>query len=343
MPLEEPTRRLALSVQPDLERMVDRERLRAARGEQVIYDAFSRMATWQTRRGEIIGRWYGEVLAAWVVRDRFLRWTWTSRPSSASEFGSVAGASHAEVVSREGEERGVPQLAMGVVADLDEDEAITLARLGVVVARGEGLEIRRNGAEIELVGLFDAPRPRAKEADPSRYSVPPPPVTRSSSPPGARGRSTAPGASRSSPPAPPYGPLPPIREIFGPPSRRRSSPPPRERRIREPARVLFLPVASMVLDRVAKAAPGYQQALFVLAVDRRAPRDPRDDLRLSVQLVVLDASSALRAIDLPGEIVASAARLVEADHDDGNGPWRKLSARITPKPDGGATLNVDVV
>jgi hypothetical protein len=62
-----------------------------------------------------------------------------------------------------------------------------------------------------------------------------------------------------------------------------------------------------------------------------------------VFLVASDASGALHAIDVPAELLDAAARLVEADRVDGNGTWRKLSARISPKPDGGATLNVDVL
>ena len=65
--------------------------------------------------------------------------------------------------------------------------------------------------------------------------------------------------------------------------------------------------------------------------------------RRVVVLVANDASGVLRALDPSRELIEAAARMVEADRTDGNGPWRKLTARITPKPDGGATLNVDVL
>ena len=352
MPLDEATRRLAFLLQRDLRGLLERERARADRGEQVQYDPVSRMATWETKRGEVIGRWYGEIIASYVIRDRILRWAWAGR-------SSISTLTHAEVISREGQVRDVAQLSMSVVGDLDEEDACTLARLGVLVARGEGMAIRRTDPkldskarqaapfeeEIWFIGLFDSPRPREGETpDPSRYSVPPPPVlSRSSSqqetppsPPTSRG---------SSPPGAPYRSLPPIREVYGPRSSPRPAPkaPDPERKIREPARSIFLPVATAVQNALAKAVPGYKQGLFVLTVDPEISAGSGEKRRLVVVLVANDASGMLRALDPSRELVEAAARMVETDRTDGNGPWRKLTARITPKPDGGATLNVDVL
>ncbi|GEM_PF-2116895 len=382
MPLDEATRRLAFLLERDLRRMTERERARAERGEVVHFDSVSRMATWETRRGDVIGRWYGEIVASWFPADRILRWAWAGR-------APLATATHAETMFREGQARAVPQLSMSVVADLDEDDACTLVRLGVLVARGEGVLVVRSEHDVVFVGLFDTPRPRDDlGSESSSYSVPPPAVTarapsssaptrdrRTSSPP-AGPRSSPPGAPRrSSPPAAPYRSLPPITEIYEPrstpksrgahrppassaegtpaasssegttPSHRPQPSLPPERKIREPARAIFVPVATSVLATLAKAVPGYQQALFVVTVihpeSSAAPHERKR--RLVVTLVAVDASGLLRAIDPSHELVEATARMVEADQADGNGPWRKLSARITPKPDGGATLNVDVI
>jgi hypothetical protein len=142
----------------------------------------------------------------------------------------------------------------------------------------------------------------------------------------------------------PYRSLPPIREIYAP--RRSSKPPaktasdkpdkPVKPRIREPSRTDFLPVATAMLTALARGAAGYTQALFVVLVDEL------DGRRLVVQLVCNDASGVLRSVDAPTELVDAAARMVEADRQSGNN-WRKLSVHATPKPDGGATLHVDVV
>jgi hypothetical protein len=365
MPLDEATHKLSSDLRGYLRELTSRERQRADRGEAITYDPISRMATWESSHGEVIGRWYAEVIATYDLRDRMLRWAWAGRTS-------LETASHADVVAEQGQARGVQQLAMSVVGDLDEAEAVVLARLGVAVARGDGLEIRRTATDLQFIGLFDSARPRAPGAATSgRYSVPPPPVRPSSQPSAASRHSAPPGSQRASarPQAPPYRSFPPIREIFEPRSARvtPSSVPVSsgatdlpEKTIREPARALFLPVATGMLQALNAAVPGFQQGLFVITVHSTArgnlqelaqaagvtgaaPGGDAAKRRLVVFLVALDSVGVLRALDPSTELVDAAARLVEADRIDGNGPWRKLSARVTPKPDGGATLNVEVI
>lgn len=337
MPLDEATRRFAFLLQRDLRRISERRRERAARGEVVSFDSVSRIAVLQTRRGESAGRLYGEVLATYAPHDRILRWAWAGRSSSAPP-------THGDVVFREGQSRGVPQLAMSVVGDLDQADAKELVRLGALVARAEAIHEEATGAgDIEYVGLFDRPRPSdaVEPARESRFSVPPPPV--------------APSVERSSDPKAPaaraYRSIPPIREIFEP---RTSSSPPRTgagsspsppvaRVLREPSRPLFLPVANAALSALQRGSKSYVQGLFVVTLDRESRETAASDKRrLVVQLVVIDAAGILRALDPPSDLVEAAAAMVEADRREGNGHWRKLSARITPKADGGATLHVDV-
>jgi hypothetical protein len=301
MPLDEATRRLTHALAQELTRLIDRGRARDERGDEVHFDSVSRMATWETRRGDVIGRWYADVIASYSATDRIFRWAWAGRTT-------LSTVSHADAIAQEGQTRAVPQLAMSIVVDVDESDAITLARLGVLVARGEGLEVHRHDGELRFIGLFDSARPRTGTPEPSRFSVPPPPVKPASNPP-----------------------------------RRTLTPPATERRIREPARALFVPVANAGLRTLAQAVPGFQQALFVLSIVRDVDAAGVEHTRrLVVILVAVDASGVLRALDPSTELIEAGARLVEADRLDGNGPWRKLSARITPKADGGATLHVDV-
>lgn len=288
MPLDEPTQRLALLLQRELRRVDDHANGRVERGEVVTTDTHGRIATWESRRGDVIGRWYTEHLATYDHHDRILRWAWAGRVSQAMP-------SHADVIAREGGARGALQLAMSVVGDLGEAEATELAKLGLVVARGEALQIERTDTELRYIGLFDRPRPRSPQ-DPSHYSVPPPAVA-------------SPSPSRSAPPRAPE--------------------------IREPSRPLFVPVATAMLGVLTRQAAGFHQGLFVIALD--VARRP------SLSLVALDAGGILRALDPPADLVEATQRMVEADQRDGNGPWRKLTARVLPKTDGGATLHVDVV
>lgn len=311
MPLDEATRRFAFLMQKDVRRLVDRDE---GRGE-VTYDPISRIVAKSGGSG-VPFRYYGERLATYSPRDRLFRWAWA---------GSSAATSHVEVVFREGQRHGVPQLTQSIIADLGENEAMLLVRLGALVARAEGVHVERRDGDLDLVGLFERTRPAD---DGARFSVPPPPAE-----------------PKSPKPAPRYVPhrsLPPVREVFEP-RHASSRPPPAATRspskIREPSRAIFLPVAQMVLEVLGATVPDYRQALFVVTVTG----EPSGKRRLIVALVVLDGAGLLRALDPASDLVEATARLVDADQNEGNGPWRKLSARITPKPDGGATLHVDVL
>jgi hypothetical protein len=363
MPIDEATRRFAFLLQRDLRRISERREEHTARGEELKFDSVTRVAIVESKRGEALSRLYGEVLATYSPKDRILRWGWAGRSSSSQ-------ATHGDVVFREGQARGVPQLTMSVVGDLDEEDAKMLVKLGALVARAEGVHERQIGAEIELIGVFDRPRPSdaTEPVRESRFSVPPPPVTEKA-------------PEHKGPPPRAYRSIPPIREIFEP---RTGSSPPRAtgsgapaplsslpappvpaashrsggsastrpppplpsatveasgKKLREPSRALFLPVANAALAALARGSKGYLQGLFAVTLDGELSSDKR---RIVVQLVVIDAAGILRALDPPADVVEAAASMVEADRREGNGHWRKLSARITPKPDGGATLHVDV-
>ena len=339
MPLDEATRRFAFLLQRDLRRITERREQHAARGDVLKFDSVTRIAVMQSRRGEAVHRLFGEILATYEPHDRILRWAWAGRSSSAPP-------THGDVVFREGQSRGVPQLSMSVIGDLDFDDAKALVELGALVARAEGIHERIVTGNTEFIALFDRPRPSevVEPARESRFSVPPPPVAEKAPDPKA-------------PPARAYRSIPPIREIFEPrtgssPPRAGSIPqstPPVAKRLQEPSRALFLPVANAALAALQRGSKSYLQGLFVVTLDRepstsREPREPStpDKRRLVVQLVVIDAAGILRALDPPADVVEAAATMVEEDRREGNGQWRKLSARITPKPDGGATLHVDV-
>jgi len=385
MGLDEETRRFAFLMQRDLRGLAEKRAAREERGEELRYDSVSRLATVESRRGDVVARLYGETLATWTPRDRIFRWAWAGRSSATA-------VTHSDLVFREGQARGVPQLAMSVVGGIDLEEARTLASLGALVSQATSIHERSAGGDVEFVGLFQRPRPTEaapERAGESRFSVPPPPVAE------------APHRPASSPPAAAYRSLPPIREIYAPrtggsrppgapvrpggvasgsgsdrgraiassppssppagasaaspaspaspapaasPASPASPAPAALRRVREPSRALFLPVATIALAALARASQGYVQGLFVVVVDTVSSGGSGDDKRrLSVQLVVIDAAGLLRSLDPPNDLVEAAAFMVDADQREGNGTWRKLSARVTPKADGGATLHVEVI
>jgi len=196
---------------------------------------------------------------------------------------------------------------MSVVNDITRDEAMTLVRLGAVAARAEGVHVQKKEGDedsIEIIGLFESSRP----SDRLRHSS----VNRISVPP--------PPVAPSLPtptPRPAHRSLPPVMEIYEPRNER----------------VQLVPIANMAIAWCGQRSPGYQQGILVMTVDAQ----PSRGRHLVVQLVVLDAEGHLCALDPPVELVEAAAAM------SGEARWRKLTARITPKPDGGATLHVDVI
>ncbi len=103
MPLDEATRRFSYLLQRDLRRMATLRDEQDARGEEIKFDSVTRIAVVQTKRGDAVSRLHGEVLATYTPYDRILRWAWAGRsPSAPSTYG--------DVVFREGQARGVPQL-----------------------------------------------------------------------------------------------------------------------------------------------------------------------------------------------------------------------------------------
>lgn len=320
MPLDPATLRFCSLLRHDLERMAERADERIARGHETEFDPVSGLALVQTRHGDPIARLYGEVLATYMSRDRILRWAWAGRSEAALPM-------HGDLVFRTGHARGVPQLAMSVVADLDVAEATTLVQLGALVARAEGVHPRTVGADIEYIGLFERARPTESAPAPEhRYSLPPAPSVVS------HARSVAPG--------------PVDRRVsgawsnLGPAGTSNSARPPNTEsaaaRPQEPMRAHVLPVANLVLAELTQRVPGYRQGLFQLTVDPAELKKP------AMHLAVLDASGVLRAMDVPASLVEAAVTMVLAVRRENNGTWMKLAVRITPKPDGGATLHVDV-
>ncbi len=316
MPLDHATLRFCSLLRRDMDRMTERAEERIARGEWIDFDPASGLALVHTRRGDLGSRLYGEVLAVYLTRDRILRWAWAGRSPTALP-------THGDVLPRTGQARGVPQLAMSVVGELDQEDAAKLVKVGALVARAEGVLERRSGSDIEFIGLFDRARPLdAAQSPESRYSLPPPAVAASRE---EKRPSHTPSAAWSNLGAAGVGHstvrLPPLAAAEN---------------VRQPSRALFLPVANAVLSALTHGSVGYRQALFLLSLDGQAPRRP------TLHLSVVDAAGTLRALAAPPALVDVAVAMVDADRAEGNGSWAKLEVRITPKSDGGASLHVDV-
>lgn len=160
-------------------------------------------------------------------------------------------------------------------------------------------------------------RPQAQPRPPSVPPQPKPPRDRES----VRKAPSIPPPAAKAPSNPPKAPsVPPKAPSVPPPASRRDA---------------VRPVANAALTALAQMCEGYKQALVVLNVEPGASGEKR---RFFVQLVAIDADGLLQSLDPPTPLVDAAAVLLESE----SSLFRKLTARFTPKPDGGATLVVDV-
>ena len=108
--------------------------LRGLRSEELRFDSVAQRVTRQTKHGEIVGRWYAELLATYYLRDSIFRWAWAGTSSSYSTYG--------ERIFKEGQQREVPQLCMSVVGGVTPEDADVLTQLGLALTGGDAKEPR---------------------------------------------------------------------------------------------------------------------------------------------------------------------------------------------------------
>jgi hypothetical protein len=99
-----------------------------------------------------------------------------------------------------------------------------------------------------------------------------------------------------------------------------------------------MPVAQVALGDVAAAVPGFGQALVVVRVEL----DAQGKGKFFVQVVARDGHGDLVPIDPSRALLDAAAKLIADDARDGNGRWRRLSARLRPTVRG-ASVDVEVI
>jgi hypothetical protein len=367
-------RRLALLMEPDIQRMLEKQAQRTLGHDDVRFDERVGFASflrhggmlWQPR-AEKIGVWHGEV--------GLFRWWWTGTGLSDHSRTRL------DLAYREGQRYQLPELTSDPVQLAGEDEAELLARLAAQLARGDGCLRLVQGEDVTYVALFE-PKPgestrpvpdlrdttvsgsqrpawltsdpldqptdrpaqfvpaaigsaRPPAHEPRRGWTVAPPMPRSD---GASMRSSA--SIRSIPPMPPLdlSPVEPAPEIPRPP--RLPEPPPvaPAAPIREPSRELFMPVATAALADIVSAAPGFGQALVVVRVEVESVSSKG---RFFVQLVCSDEVGELVALDPSRALLDAAAKFIGDDARDGNGRWKKLVARLRPTPRG-ASVDVEV-
>lgn len=345
MALSNKFRRLALLMEPDVQRMLERHAQRTAGNDSVRLDERAGVASYQ-RGGALLWQPRAEKIGEWSHELALFRWYW-----SGVKFGEGPHR-RLDVVHREGETYGLVELTTDAINVESGPDADLVAFLAGQLARADGVLRAVAADRVVYYALYDskpseAPRGEllrdtavtsgserpswmANESKP--FSVAPPAAHRMTS--------LRPGGSRSMP-APievsgddgfdiPPAPRAPLLQTPPPP-------PPLSLPVREPAREIFMPVAQTALGDLAATLPAFAQALVVLRVDTANGKG-----RFFVQLVALDSGGDLISLDPSRALLEASAKMIADDARDGNGRWRKLAARLRPTARG-ASVDLDVV
>jgi len=334
MPLSNKFRRLALLMEPDVQRMIEKHAQRVAGHDNVRFDERSGLVTF-SRQGSVVSQPRAEKIGEWVPELALFRWWFVG-----IKFGEHAHR-RLDVAYREGEQYGMPELITETITLDSASEADTVAFLAAQLARADGVLRATQGERVVYFALFDqkpSDAPRAPDLrDTSVNSASQRPSWMSSdpfsvAPPQRHERTSLRPGSHTMPPVAPIEvssddgfdiPRPPRTPSLAAP-------------VREPTREIFMPVAQTALGDIAAAVPGFGQALVVVRVDTTPGKG-----RFFVQLVAVDNEGDLIALDPSRALLEAAGRMIADDARDGNGRWHKLAARLRPT-ERGASVDLDV-
>lgn len=318
MALSNKFQRLAVLMEPDVQKLRDKHAQRVAGHDAVRFDERANVVTY-ARKGSIVAQLRAEKIGDWSSELALFRWWFIG-----IKFGEHAHR-RLDVAYREGEQYGLTELTTETITVETPNDADTVAYLAAQLSRADGVLRATQGDRVVYFALFDG---KPSDAPRAPFSVAPPRTHEMTSlRPGAASRTIPPHAIEVSaddgfdiPPAP-RAP-----SISQPPSP-----------VREPTREIFMPLAQAALGDVAASLPRFGQALLVVRVESANGKG-----RFFVQLVALDDRGDLVALDPSRGLLDAAGRMIADDARSGNGRWHKLVARLRPT-DRGAAVDLDVV
>lgn len=344
MGLSNKFQRLSLLMEPDVQRMIERQLQRTTGHDAVRFDELRGVVNYQ-RQGALLWQPRAEKIGEWSHELALFRWYWYG-----FKFGEGPHR-RLDVVHREGENYGLIELTTDAINVDSERDAAVLAQLAAQLARADGVLRVQQPDRVCYFALYDgkssepprgevlrdtavSQRPDWMTSDPHEqpadgvpnfipatvgsaksFSVPPPSRHDST-------MSLRPGASRTMPP--PVAPIE-VRPSEVRPSELAPAP------IRDPKREIFMPLAQTALGDVAASTPGFRQALLVVRVETAQGKG-----RYFVQLVALNPEGNLVALDPSRGLLEAAAQMIAEDARDGNGRWSKLAARLRATERGAA-------
>lgn len=365
MPLSNKLRRVALLMEPDVQRTLEKQAHRVAGHDGARFDDRTGTMVF-SRNGGVLWQPRAERIGDWLPDLGMFYWWWHG--TKFAEFPR----SKLDVIYREGQNYALPELTTDSVGAESLDDAELLAHLALQLLRADGLHRSRAVDRVSWFALFgggasEAPRmpsdaaslrdtsvnsasqrpawlttdpheagvgsgpafvPAKVGAPKGAWSIAPPPSRPS-------GERAALLGARTMPPVE-VSPEPVVDAI--PKAPRAPAPPPPNLPVREPTREIFMPVAQTALAEVAATVPQFAQALVVVRVEAVQPGKHR----FFVQLVALDDDGDLISLDPSRALLDAATKMIADDARDGNGRWHKLAARLRPTARG-ASVDVEVV
>jgi hypothetical protein len=331
--------RLMQLLQLEIARMLEQHNDRIRGHDEVNLD-LGRGAVVYVRHNKTL--WVGRVeLIGTYLRDMSVwRWWWYGgdRPVTRSPLNAVYAA---------GQSHGVRLLTSPQPVVHDEREAVLLANVCAALAKARGVHLAQSGDRMTFYALYDPRKPSAA----SEPEVTPLPATEGESTVVHHdslipvGEPISPVTTTRQPimsmPPSTFGPLPPVRlpPLKAPRIENAPLPPATESPLREPDRALVMPLAKLAMTAVVThLTSGFQQALVTLDLQVQENRRAR----FYVVIVASDMDGNLVAVPTPQGIMEAARDLIAEDARQGNGRWRRLTARLRNRPTG-ISVRVEVV
>ncbi len=351
--LSDKFRRLAILLEPEVERMAARQAAHIGHFDDAQFDAAQEIATFW--RGEDASwRCHAEPIGRLNPDFGLFRWWWHGRSAAARK-------SRLDPVIKEGDGYQIGELVTDHVEVANEDEAHLLAKVAAQIARAEGVLRIEDEYGISFIALFEGtPAPKTlrkvapkqelapqsvggevsidddaepisiepepdsvKSINDPRFSVPIPSAAALAN----AVAHTAPSLTHTIPPTP---------LAFQIQSLRDPTPPP----VRIPSRDVVAPLVQEALTVTTRSTSGeFTQALLTVVVE--VDQGAAVKGRFFVDVVAIDPKGELVSVDATRELIDAAARTIAADAQSGNGRWRKLLVRLR-RTVRGASVEVDV-
>lgn len=303
--------RLRAYLAPEIDKMLARQAARLGSHDRVEYDGSIHTASvWRGRN--LVWRGKAEVIGVYSPSFGSLRWWWHGRIANVMKKGRL------DTVLDQAKQHQISELARDHAEVTTEAEARMLANLVAQLARAEGvLRIESEEFGVQFLAMFEGQeRASTRDVDPSprdaaaQYTMPAPPTT------------PEPLATAKSRLQTIQGAQAPVLTVPLP--------------VREPTREVIGPLVRAALDALARVQQGFLQALMTVVVEMKDNKG-----RFTVQVVALDPSHELVAIDTTRALQEAAAQMIADDVRSGNGRWGKLVVRLR-RTERGAAVEVSV-